>query len=265
MAALATETGFVDHCLPFPSGDLLVGIRSSTCLFARITMNWRWQAAGQPRDHREHHRCHRPPAPACACTPNLTPGRYPIGVTVSDPNRANLPIIRHDWHGDWSYTLHPATPESSASYQTDAEPQRPDSGWLHNPALTGFEDPAWGQLIEQLGVARHALKKAALHRRRGRARPGLPAPDARRSSPWKTAPPITLLYQGFAPPQRTLAQLFGVNQQTIQRVIKQTRALLTTIGYTPESTGLRLTIAAKNATRAANAAAVIRQRKPQVK
>lgn len=60
---------------------------------------------------------------------------------------------------------------------------------------------------------------------------------------------ITLIYQRFAPPQRTLAPLFGVTQQTIHRVIKQTRALLTVIVYTPEPTGLRLATEAEIATR----------------
>ncbi|MGB9036240.1 MAG: transposase family protein, partial [Paeniglutamicibacter sp.] len=72
---------------------------------------------------------------------------------------------------------------------------------------------------------------------------------------------LTLLYQRFAPPQRTLAPLFGVNQQTIHCVIKQTRALLTAIGYTPEPTGLRLRTAADIATHAANAGAVIPETK----
>ena len=29
------------------------------------------------------------------------------GVKVSDRQMDALPLARHDWHGDWNYTLHP--------------------------------------------------------------------------------------------------------------------------------------------------------------
>jgi hypothetical protein len=32
---------------------------------------------------------------------------YPTGVRVSDAQMAALPLTRHDWHGDWNYTLRP--------------------------------------------------------------------------------------------------------------------------------------------------------------
>ena len=37
----------------------------------------------------------------------LDTGTYPTGVTISDEQMAALPLTRHDWHGDWNYTLHP--------------------------------------------------------------------------------------------------------------------------------------------------------------
>ncbi|MFN2503186.1 MAG: hypothetical protein ABR540_02945, partial [Acidimicrobiales bacterium] len=38
---------------------------------------------------------------------------YPIGVKISDAEMAALPLTRHDWHGDWNYTLHPAAQSTS--------------------------------------------------------------------------------------------------------------------------------------------------------
>jgi hypothetical protein len=35
----------------------------------------------------------------------LDPGRYPQGVKVSDWELAAVPLRRHDWHGEWSYTV----------------------------------------------------------------------------------------------------------------------------------------------------------------
>ena len=38
---------------------------------------------------------------------------YPVGVKISDAEMAALPLTRHDWHGDWNYTLHPVAQSTS--------------------------------------------------------------------------------------------------------------------------------------------------------
>jgi Rhodopirellula transposase DDE domain len=38
----------------------------------------------------------------------LDQGNYPLGVKVSDPELAAVPLRRHDWHGEWNYTVLPA-------------------------------------------------------------------------------------------------------------------------------------------------------------
>jgi hypothetical protein len=38
----------------------------------------------------------------------LDPGRYPLGVKVSDEELAAVPLRRHQWHGEWNYTVLPA-------------------------------------------------------------------------------------------------------------------------------------------------------------
>jgi Rhodopirellula transposase DDE domain len=38
----------------------------------------------------------------------LDRGRYPLGVKVSDRELAAVPLRRHDWHGEWNYTVLPA-------------------------------------------------------------------------------------------------------------------------------------------------------------
>jgi hypothetical protein len=37
----------------------------------------------------------------------LDQGRYPLGVRVSDRELAAVPLQRHDWHGEWNYTVLP--------------------------------------------------------------------------------------------------------------------------------------------------------------
>jgi Rhodopirellula transposase DDE domain len=35
-------------------------------------------------------------------------GRYPLGVKVCDEELAAVPLVRHEFHSEWNYTLHPA-------------------------------------------------------------------------------------------------------------------------------------------------------------
>ena len=38
---------------------------------------------------------------------SLDTGQYPTGISYSDKDIAALPLVRHDFHGDWNYTLLP--------------------------------------------------------------------------------------------------------------------------------------------------------------
>jgi hypothetical protein len=38
----------------------------------------------------------------------LDRGSYPLGVKVSERELATVPLRRHDWHGEWTYTVLPA-------------------------------------------------------------------------------------------------------------------------------------------------------------
>ena len=40
----------------------------------------------------------------CAYDPNW----YPTGEKISDTDFESIPLHRHDWHGDWNYTIRPA-------------------------------------------------------------------------------------------------------------------------------------------------------------
>ena len=35
--------------------------------------------------------------------------RYPDGVTVTDAQMAAVRLGRHEFHGDWNYTIHPTS------------------------------------------------------------------------------------------------------------------------------------------------------------
>jgi len=119
-------------------------------------------------------------------------------------------------------------------------PKGPDRAWLRAQPLTGLAPTQWDALIERLRVARHAQREAHLHARRGHDRHAAAGTGRKAVLTLDDRVAITVLYQRFSPPQRTLALLFGVAQQTIYRVIRQTRPLLSVIGHTSKPTGTRL-------------------------
>ncbi len=75
-------------------------------LFSFISMNWR----GKPLT------TYRTVVELIAATTTKTGlsvqadfdgGYYPTGQTISEPDFKALPVTRHDWHGDWNYTIRP--------------------------------------------------------------------------------------------------------------------------------------------------------------
>jgi hypothetical protein len=78
-------------------------------MFAHISMNWR----GRPLTS------HQAVVELIGATTTrqglrihaeLDPGAYPTGRQVSDEDLAAIPLFRHDFHGEWNYTLSPAEP-----------------------------------------------------------------------------------------------------------------------------------------------------------
>jgi hypothetical protein len=45
----------------------------------------------------------------------LDRGQYPGGVTVTDAQLATVRLDRYRFHGDWNYTIHPATRKTAKS------------------------------------------------------------------------------------------------------------------------------------------------------
>jgi hypothetical protein len=105
LAALAAETGLEITCCHFPPGTSKWN-KVEHRLFSHITMNWR----GRPLTS------HEVIVQTIAATTTRTGLRvraelddspYDTGVKISDRQMNALPLTRHDWHGDWNYTLPP--------------------------------------------------------------------------------------------------------------------------------------------------------------
>ena len=105
LAAFATTTGLhitVAHLPPGTSKWNKIEHR----LFSHITMNWR----GTPLT--SHQVVVNLIGAVTTATglrvhAELDEREYPTGIRISDAEMDALPIHRHDWHGEWNYTMHP--------------------------------------------------------------------------------------------------------------------------------------------------------------
>jgi Rhodopirellula transposase DDE domain len=206
-------------------------------LFSHITMNWR----GRPLTSHEvivNTIAATTTRAGLTVRAGLDPGSYPGGVKVSDEQMAALPLDRHDWHGDWNYTLRPEPPAPPPPPAPPArQPQRPD--WAH-PALTGLGASAWNQMITALAVPYQAHHEAGLYIRRGGPPTRKPAGGHPPALTLAEKTLATVLRQRFQLPLRVLATLFGTAIGTISTAEHQIQPLLTQAGYHIQPAGTRL-------------------------
>ncbi len=154
-------------------------------------------------------------------------------MRVSDRQHDALPVTRHDWHGDWNYTLRP---EACQHINPDPDPfdqPSPDLAWLRHPALTGLPAPQWDALISTLMTLHPRQREANLDKRRGH-RPRLTGPGTGHRPVLTLADRLlaTTLHQHHALPQTAVAALFNVRPETINRHIREMRQLLAQAGHT---------------------------------
>jgi hypothetical protein len=105
LARFAAETGLTITVCHFPPGTSKWN-KIEHRLFSHISMNWRGrplishevivELIGATRT-RSGLRVHA----------ELDWDSYPLGVKVSDRELAAVPLRRHDWHGEWNYTVLP--------------------------------------------------------------------------------------------------------------------------------------------------------------
>jgi transposase len=237
LAALALETGLEITACHFPPGTSKWN-KIEHRLFAHITMNWR----GRPLTS------HDVIVASIAATTTrggltvragLDTGTCPPGAKISNEQVAALPMRRHDWHGDWNYTLRPEPPAPPPV--PAARPGRGERpGWEH-PALTGMTAAAWDQLTDALAVPYQAQLEAGRHIARGGPAARRPAGGhpAALSLAEKTL--VTIMRQRLGVPQTVLAELFGVAKGTIATAERQIKPLLERAGHTTGHAVARLT------------------------
>jgi hypothetical protein len=231
LAALAVETGLEITVCHFPPGTSKWN-KIEHRLFSHITMNWR----GRPLTS------HEVIVQSIAATTTRTGLRvraelddspYQTGVMVSDRQMDALPLTRHDWHGDWNYTLRPQAYDQAAGAPDPFDRPSPDLAWLCHPALTGLPAQQWDTLIAALMSLHDQQRETRLDKRRGH-RPRLAAPGTGRRPLLTLADRLlaAVLHQRLALPQVAIATLLGVRPETINRRIRDIRQLLDQAGHT---------------------------------
>ncbi len=222
LAAFALQTGLEVTVCHFPPGTSKWN-KIEHRLFSHITMNWR----GRPLTSHEvivNTIAATTTRTGLTVRAGLDPGSYPQGVKVSDEQMAALPLDRHDWHGDWNYTLRPEPPAPPPPPAPPArEPERPD--WAH-PALTGLATHDWNQMISALTVPYQAQHDAGLYIARGGPPTRKPAGGHPPALTLAEQALVTVLRRRFRTPQPVLAELFGVVTGTIAKAERQVRPLL---------------------------------------
>ncbi|RQW98428.1 ISAzo13 family transposase [Micromonospora inaquosa] len=231
LAALAVQTGLEITVCHFPPGTSKWN-KVEHRLFSHITLNWR----GRPLTS------HEVIVQSIAATTTRTGLRvhaeldtntYDTGVRISDRQHEALPVIRHDWHPDWNYTLRPEAYEQVNSAPDPFDKPSPDRAWLHHPTLTGLPAPEWDALIATLMTLHDQQRETSLHTRRGH-RPRLTAPGTGRRPILTLADRLlaAILHHRLALPQVTIAALFRVRPETINRHLREIRQLLQQAGHT---------------------------------
>jgi len=128
-----------------------------------------------------------------------------------------LPLIRHDWHGDWNYTLRPEAYDQDAGAPEPFDQPSPDLAWLCHPALTGLPAEEWDALTSALMSLHDEQREVSLDKRRGH-RPRLTAPGTGRRPVLTLADRLlaAILHYRLTLPQVAIAALFrsGPRQST---------------------------------------------------
>jgi hypothetical protein len=231
LAALALETGLEVTVCHFPPGTSKWN-KIEHRLFSHITMNWR----GRPLAS------HEVVVNTIAATTTraglkvhaeLDTSTYEVGVQVSDAQMKALPLDRHDWHGDWNYTLHPREYDRPASDPDPFDQPSPDLAWLCHPALTGIQPDGWDALITTLMTLHDQQREDSLDKRRGH-RPRIKAGEGTGRRPVLTLADrllATILHYRLGLPQVAVAALFRVRPETVNKRIRDIRQLLDQAGH----------------------------------
>jgi Rhodopirellula transposase DDE domain len=106
LARFAAATGLAVTVCHFPPGTSKWN-KIEHRLFSQISANWRGRPLVSHEVVVELIGATRTRS-GLRVQAELDVARYPLGVKISDRELAAVPLKRHDWHGEWNYTVLPA-------------------------------------------------------------------------------------------------------------------------------------------------------------
>ncbi len=109
LAKLASDTGLEITVCHYPPGTSKWN-KIEHRMFSFITMNWRGRPLTSYRTIVELI-ANTTTRKGLTIQADLDEGYYPTGVKVTNKELAAVPLTRHDFHGDWNYTVHPEPTE----------------------------------------------------------------------------------------------------------------------------------------------------------
>ena len=234
LAELARETGLDITVCHFPPGTSKWN-KIEHRLFSQITLAWR----GRPLTSYDviiDTIGAVTTAAGLTCTAVLDENACPTGLEIPDHVMKEVEerqLTRHDWHGEWNYTLiaapRPAAPPSAAP---PAPARLLSAGDLNQAALTGASPEAVTALAAALASRLDARLHHDLRVRHGpRASPASRAGRPRRLD---TADYLlaALLKRHLRVPSHVTAALLGVHQATARHAVRLITAILRDAGTT---------------------------------
>jgi len=105
LAKLAKETGLAITVAHYPPGTSKWN-KIEHRLFSFITMNWRGRPLTSYRVIVQLI-ANTTTAKGLKVQAELDQGHYPVGVKITKEELAAVPLTRHEFQGDWNYTVHP--------------------------------------------------------------------------------------------------------------------------------------------------------------
>ncbi len=136
---LANRTGLAITVCHFPPGTSKWN-KIEHRLFSHIAMNWRGTPLVDLATIVSPYRGDREPRWVARADRNSTAGPTPAGIAVTPAQMATVRLERHRFHGDWNYTIHPATrkPDKSAGERYFSERERHAGRFPLNERPTGI-------------------------------------------------------------------------------------------------------------------------------
>jgi Rhodopirellula transposase DDE domain len=230
---LAEESGLQITCCHFPPGTSKWN-KIEHMLFSRITMNWRARPLTSHEVVLKSIAATRTRA-GTRVVVRLDTGRYPTGLATTpaqlDELAARGGLTRHQFHGEWNFTVRPAPPlppgPPPAPPPATAREQALDT--LAVPALTGMTRARFDDLITRIGIPARAAREQRLYLHRGHPREknsGMPphlTPHA--------AVLAVILRQRHGMPCDLIGALFSTSGSTISLATGRTAPLLRAAGH----------------------------------